>query len=141
MATLTRVRDNHGRFTLGDGGGPGRPRRQTEANYLLALMEACPLDTWREVVQAAVVAAKDGDAKAREWLAKYLIGEPKHQTPTPTAVIVQQLIGRDEAVEKAAAILAGPDLSALLCGGDIEAARAEILAAERNATPNATQHR
>lgn len=105
------------------------------------LMERCPLDTWAEICDAAIRDAKRGDPAARAWLAKYLVGEPGHQAPAPLKVVIQQLVGRDEALDKAAVILAEPDLSALLCGGDIEAARAEILAAERNATPNATQHR
>jgi hypothetical protein len=39
------------------------------------LTEACPPETWRGIVERAVTDAKDGDATARAWLAKYLFGE------------------------------------------------------------------
>ena len=65
-------RDLHGRFTLGNPGGPGRPRRATEATYLLALSDACPPETWQRICQKAVEQAIEGDASARAWLSKYL---------------------------------------------------------------------
>jgi hypothetical protein len=34
------------------------------------------LDRWREIVERAVAEASKGDAKAREWLASYLVGKP-----------------------------------------------------------------
>lgn len=71
------MRDNHGRFVKGGSGGPGRPKRATEQEYLATLSEAVSLTDWREVVTRAVSDAKSGDAKAREWLTKYLIGEAK----------------------------------------------------------------
>jgi hypothetical protein len=67
--------DERGRFTVGNPGGPGRPPRPVEREYLRALNEAVSLDDWEAVVKAAVADAKDGDAKAREWLARYLIGD------------------------------------------------------------------
>ncbi len=71
------MRDKQGRFVKGSSGGPGRPKRATEQEYLATLGEAVSLADWREVVVRAMSDAKTGDAKAREWLAKYLIGEPK----------------------------------------------------------------
>ena len=68
-------RDDHGRFAPGNAGGPGRPRRAVERDYLTTLTEACPPETWRGIVERAVTDAKDGDATARAWLAKYLIGD------------------------------------------------------------------
>jgi hypothetical protein len=47
-----------------------------------------PLETWREICQAAVAAAKDGDPRARDWLARYLLGEE------PTRLVV---LAADEA--------------------------------------------
>jgi hypothetical protein len=35
-----------------------------------------PLETWSKICEAAVAQAVSGDAKAREWLANYLIGRP-----------------------------------------------------------------
>ena len=35
-----------------------------------------PIDSWRQVVGRAVQDAQAGDAKARDWLTRYLIGDP-----------------------------------------------------------------
>lgn len=68
-------RDTDGRFAPGNPGGPGRPRRAVEREFLAIISEACPPAAWREVVERAVADAKAGDAKARDWLTRYLIGE------------------------------------------------------------------
>jgi hypothetical protein len=47
-------RDPQGRFTVGNPGGPGRPRRAVEREYLAAMSDAVSLDEWREIVKAAV---------------------------------------------------------------------------------------
>ena len=70
----TDVRDEQRRFTPGNPGGPGRPRRTIEREYMAALGEAVALADWREVVARAVADAKAGDQGARNWLAKYLLG-------------------------------------------------------------------
>jgi hypothetical protein len=41
--------------------------RATGRTYLAALSEACPPDTWRDVVMRAVEDAKAGDYRARDW--------------------------------------------------------------------------
>jgi hypothetical protein len=74
MTTAAAGRSSAGRFAAGNPGGPGRPRRLVEADYLHALTDACPIDTWREIVVRAVEDAKAGDAKARSWLAGHLLG-------------------------------------------------------------------
>jgi len=76
--------------------------RRTEADYMGALLDAVPLDDWRDVVNATVAAAKAGDAGARAWLAQYLIGKPGATAPAPLTVVVQQLSGRDPLVDKLA---------------------------------------
>ena len=73
---MTEGRDKSGKFLAGNPGGPGRPPRATERDYLVALSESCSTDDWQEIVSRAVDDAKGGDAKARSWLAGYLIGEP-----------------------------------------------------------------
>ncbi len=83
-------RTQQGRFAVGNPGGPGRPRRAVEREYLAALSESVSLDDWREIVRAAVAAAKQGDAKARDWLCRYLVGE---KPPTLTD------LAADEAAE------------------------------------------
>lgn len=97
------------------------------------MMQACPLDTWREVCEKAVLDAKAGDAKARDWLAKYLVGDPGHQAPTPLAVVVQQLMSVDPALDRAAGLMAAAasgDFLGLASPDEIEKARASILQTE-----------
>jgi hypothetical protein len=75
MTGDTTERDERGRFADGNPGGPGRPKRATELAYMRALSDELPMDTWREIVRAAVNAARDGDAQARAWISRYTLGE------------------------------------------------------------------
>jgi hypothetical protein len=71
--------DSRGRFAPGNPGNPhaqGRPRRVAELDYLVALTEECPPETWRAVCRRAVADALAGDPRAREWLGRYLLGNP-----------------------------------------------------------------
>ena len=68
-------RTQDGRFATGNAGGPGRPRRAVEQDYLARLSDAVTLDDWESIVEVAVNQAMEGDEKARAWLAKYLLGE------------------------------------------------------------------
>jgi hypothetical protein len=72
-------RSRNGRFALGNKGGPGRPRRATEQHYLEVLAEEVPLEKWRAICRRAAAHAEAGDANARDWIAKYLIGAPGEQ--------------------------------------------------------------
>jgi hypothetical protein len=67
-------RDAQGRFAPGHPGGPGRPRRTVEHDYLATLSSAVPLDRWRRIVERAATDAEGGDSRAREWLSAYLLG-------------------------------------------------------------------
>lgn len=70
---LQSDRDSSGKFVTGNRGG-GRPCRAVERDYMTALSDELPLDAWREIVRRAVADAKAGDAKAREWIARYALG-------------------------------------------------------------------
>jgi hypothetical protein len=83
-------RDSKGRFTAGNSGGPGRPRRETERQYLATISDACPPDAWREIVKRAVEDAKAGDPKARDWLAAYLVGRPASSALTLHKLAVEE---------------------------------------------------
>ncbi len=74
MAPSDRAPD--GRFLKGWKGGPGRPRRAVESDYLRRLSEGVSLSAWARVVKKALEQAQAGDDKARSWLSKYLLGEP-----------------------------------------------------------------
>jgi hypothetical protein len=69
-------RDRRGRFALGNRGGPGRPKRATEAEYLRALSRIVSVEDLRAIARRAVADAKKGSARAREWVSTYLLGNP-----------------------------------------------------------------
>jgi hypothetical protein len=93
-------RTSRGQFAPSNPGGPGRPRRATERDYLAALSEACPPGVWREIIERAVIDAKDGDAKAREWLARYLIGGPKQEAESLLSLAVDEGMDSDPVAEE-----------------------------------------
>jgi hypothetical protein len=64
-----------GRFLPGNGGGPGRPRKEVERAYLTELRRLVPLAEWGKVVRRALKDAKRGDPSARAWLSKHLVGD------------------------------------------------------------------
>lgn len=70
------MRDQKGRFIRGNPGGPGRPCRVVEADYLAALTAICTLEKWERIVRRAVNDAIKGNGYARQWLAEYIIGKP-----------------------------------------------------------------
>jgi hypothetical protein len=76
-ATNNAMRDERGRFTLGNSGNPrGRSPRKVEQNYLDLAKHRCGKSEWQAIVEKAVDQAKGGDARARQWLSDYLIGKP-----------------------------------------------------------------
>jgi hypothetical protein len=88
-------RDNSGKFAAGNAGGPGRPPRATERDYLIALSESCSTDDWQVIVTRAVEDAKNGDAKARAWLAGYLVGGPGSRGEMLHTIAVEVAAGSD----------------------------------------------
>jgi hypothetical protein len=72
---VTDGRNPNGTFGAGNPGGPGRPRRAVERDYLFALVEAVTPADWRAIIEKAVADARGGNAKARDWLSKYLLGD------------------------------------------------------------------
>lgn len=72
---MTNGRDNVGRFASGNAGGPGRPKRAIEQDYLAALRDAVTPNDWAKVVSRALADAQSGHAKARAWLGQILLGE------------------------------------------------------------------
>jgi len=93
-------RAGNGRFTFGNPGGPGRPRRATERHYLAVLTEEVPSETWRAICWRAAQDAKAGDARARDWIARYLLGPP---ADLPTLAAVAYAEEADRAREEARA--------------------------------------
>ena len=73
-SAIHTIRDARGRFAPGNAGGPGRPARAVERDYMTALCDEISLDDWREIVRQAVGAAKDGDTQARNWITRHVLG-------------------------------------------------------------------
>lgn len=94
-------RTPEGRFAQGNPGGPGRPRRTVERDYIATLSEAVTLDAWRSVIEAAIAQARNGDDKARAWLSKYCLGE-KHISLLDLAAQDVASISTDEAIARQA---------------------------------------
>jgi hypothetical protein len=88
-------RDHRGRFAAGNQGGPGRPPRQTEHEYLRAVQDSCSLEDVRAITAEAVKRAKAGDARAREWISRYLVGTPHAMAPTPSDARFHEEVGKD----------------------------------------------
>ena len=73
-SAIDTIRDTRGRFAHGNAGGPGRPARAIERDYMAALCDEISLSDWREIVRKAVAAAKDGNAQARNWITRHVLG-------------------------------------------------------------------
>ena len=112
-------RNSNGTFAEGNPGGPGRPSRATERQYMAVVMAACDLDTWQAIVERAVADARNGDGTARAWLASYLLGKPSptHTAPPPTRVLAAELAGIDEVADETARMRRISDLDALINSG------------------------
>ena len=89
-------RDTAGRFAPGNPGGPGRPRRAVEGDYLRALTDRLTPDAWGAIVDTAIDDARAGDAKAREWLARYVLGD---RPPSLFSLAVADAAGDDADVD------------------------------------------
>jgi hypothetical protein len=77
MSKFNGHRDGNGRFAAGNPGGPGRPRRAVELEYLAILADAVPPGQWKKIVAHAVKDALAGDSKARRWLGEHLLGRQR----------------------------------------------------------------
>jgi len=78
--------------------GPVKHRR-TESDYMSTLLDVVTLEEWRAVVEAALTAAKAGDAGARNWLAQYLVGKAGMTASAPLEIVARQISGRDPLIE------------------------------------------
>jgi len=79
-------RDARGRFLPGCKSGPGRPSRASELAYLNATLATVTIQDWVQVIQKALDQAKEGDARARDFLASYLLPKGWQGTVSETFV-------------------------------------------------------
>ena len=89
--------------TLGVSNRGGRPKRAVETRYLKALSDAVSPEDWLEIIERAVVQAKDGEWRARAWLSNYLIGTPVQKISAEIEVIASKDF---DTAERAAAVRA-----------------------------------
>jgi len=69
-------RDENGKFAKGNGGGPGRPKKERELDFYRILITTVSINDWQDIIKRAISDAKKGDAPARKWLADYYAGPP-----------------------------------------------------------------
>ena len=104
------VRDESGRFVKGNPGGPGRPHRAVETDYLLALSDAVSLEDWKAICRRAVADALEGDGKARDWLTALLVRD----APTLIQIRAEELAGIDGLATQALMLRVEDDFSRAL---------------------------
>jgi hypothetical protein len=88
---MTTKRDSNGRFASGNAGGPGRPKRQTEQQYLATMTNVVDDEAWRKIVERAKEDAMNGDHRARAWLSGYMLGTPIQRVESSTGKMGQYL--------------------------------------------------
>lgn len=112
-------RTSSGQFAEGNTFGKGRPKRETERDYLIALREICTIDDWKEIMKRAVEDAKKGDARARQFLANYMIGT--RQEGVFMAIAVEEEMGIDPVEDEVKAEKWNRDISVGLAPSHIKA--------------------
>jgi hypothetical protein len=98
-AMKRKGRDARGRFAEGNSGGPGRPRRAVEREYLAVLSDAVPLARWKKMVGQVADFAEQGERWALEWLSGYLLGEPQTLSLSITELATREALGIDADLE------------------------------------------
>ena len=90
------------------GSDRAKARRPIEREYLATLNAAVPLDTWQAICKRAADDALAGDAKARDWLAKWLLGLESRVLTTlaaeesgrvPTEVAEREIVARRQKID------------------------------------------
>lgn len=76
MSDPTLRRDKNGQFAAGNAGGPGRPPAAKEEHYLELLRQTVDLSQWQTAISAVLRKAQEGDLRAFEALAKYIMPLP-----------------------------------------------------------------
>lgn len=71
----SELHNERGKFRPGNPGGPGRPKKVVERQYLDRLRRVVIIPEWEAVVRRALEDAKNGDSAARTWLSKHLVGD------------------------------------------------------------------
>ncbi len=109
--TTLPERDAKGRFLKGGyRGGPGRPPRQVETAYLTLLTTEVKPDYWAAICRRAVADAMKGNAQAREWLGRYLLGDSVASATEIPAVPLTNAADALALLSRAAGLVLGGDV-------------------------------
>ena len=87
-------RDNRGRFTEGNPGGPGNPQAKRVGELRFALLGAVTEDDVREVIASVVQKAKDGDMVAARVLFDRVLGPAVAADILERITALEELVGR-----------------------------------------------
>jgi hypothetical protein len=111
-------RDERGRFSKGNHGGPGNPFARQVAGLRRALIESVTQEDIQEVARRLVALAKEGNVQAAKLLLSYAIGKPQ-PAPEPDRMDADEWqIYKDTTpmkAESATVISAGPPELHLQC--------------------------
>ncbi len=92
-----------------NGNGEAERRRPIEREYLATLNAVVSLDKWRTICEKAADAALAGDARARDWLSKWLLATEsrpltvlaaEESDTTPEAVAAAEVTARREQINR-----------------------------------------
>ena len=90
------ARDAHGRFVVGNSGGPGRPPRSVEDRLIGSLSAAVDNGTLKGIISGLVDKAKAGDLRATRLIFEYLVGMPRQRTDITITEQVREILGEWE---------------------------------------------
>ncbi|WP_425400170.1 hypothetical protein [Aeoliella sp.] len=79
---MEEKRDARGRFLPGHAGGPGRKPKPPGNRYARYLGEVVTESEFKRLIRVTLERAQSGDAKARDWLAKWLLSKDRPLPPT-----------------------------------------------------------
>jgi hypothetical protein len=90
-------RDSRGRFTKGCKGGPGNPFNRQMAHMRKVLLECISEDDLRQMMQALVLKAKQGDLQALRLVLAYTVGRPGAAVDPDRVDVEEFALFREEA--------------------------------------------
>lgn len=73
--TKSNGRGAGGKFAAGNPGGPGRPARVIEVDYIRRLSAAVTPDKWQKIIAKVVTLAENGERWAVEFIAARVMGQ------------------------------------------------------------------
>src|SRR5687768_14890564 len=76
-AQSTSQRDDKGRFTAGNQGGPGNPFARRVGELRRAMLMAVSVEKIQEIINALMDKATEGDVPAARLVLSYVLGKPE----------------------------------------------------------------